>query len=326
MEKVFLNMQPDKDFNTVNRTTQPCESNAGDEAQVRGLSAINKGNEPENTVKARLLNRKTGEIIEITDELRHKFRISRMQGRVHAWAEAVKTFGGLAGGGRYRCVMATLTYRPGVNWKAGHINNFIDGVKRACGKGMVAYAWVSEMQERGIPHYHVCFILKKGVLIPTPDKPHGKRKHVLWPHGMSNVQGAKSPYYLVKYTGKEHQKEGFYRNMRIFAVWIGKDMLDKIERRKFRLSSLPKWLANIAMPQIGAEGYEQPKPSPGGGWLFMGVLMRSDWEYQQKIEGEWVNTSTSLANLQYDDMTDGERAIIDFNDFSDYCKEMEGEY
>jgi len=72
--------------------------------------------------------------------------------------------------------------------------------------------------------------------------------------------------------------------------------------------------------------YKQPKPSEGGGWLFMGEVLRSEWEYQQLVNGEWVNASTSLANLQYDDMTDGEKAIIAFNDFSDYCNETEGQY
>jgi hypothetical protein len=316
-------MQPRHDINTVT-TIEQCNAEGGNGS--RGLSAINKGNEPEKEVKARLLNRKTGEIIEITEELKHKFRLDRMNGRVHAWAEAVQSFGGLKGGFRYRCVMITLTYDPSVKWKAGHINNFMDGVKRAVGKGLLAYAWVSEMQLRGVPHYHAFLVVKKGTFIPTPDKPHGKRGHVLWPHGMTKIETARSPFYLVKYTGKEHQKEGFYRNMRIFAVWISKDVLSELERRKFRLSALPKWLANIARPMIDHADYEHPKPSPGGGWLFLDKLFRSEWEYQQLREGEWVNASTSLANLQYSDMTDGERAIIDFNDFSNYCKEMEGEY
>jgi hypothetical protein len=58
----------------------------------------------------------------------------------------------------------------------------------------------------------------------------------------------------------------------------------------------------------------------------MDAVLRSEWEYQQLVDGEWVNVSTSLANMQYDDMTDGERSIIDFNEFSDYCNEMEGQY
>jgi hypothetical protein len=314
------------------------------ETSSRGLSSTNKGNESEKQpflglsdvpnlnydekdTKARLVNRQTGEVILITDEIKQKFRLARMQLRIHSWAMAVNSFGGLKGGNKYRSVMITLTYRPDIKWMAGHINNFMDGVKRVLGNKLIAYAWVAEMQpKRCVPHYHVYLVVKKGAKIPMPDKAYGKRKHKLWPHGSTNIQTAKSPFYLVKYTGKEHQKEGFYRNMRIFAVWIAKDVLSQIERLKFRLSALPKWLANIARPMIDHADYEHPKPSPGGGWLFMDKVLRSEWEYQRLIEGEWVNVSTSLANLQYDDMTDGERDIIDFNDFCDYCKEMEGQY
>ena len=265
-------------------------------------------------------------MIEITDELKHKFRLARMQGRVHSWAGAVNSFGGLKGGFRYRNVMITLTYNPSKQWKKGHINSFMDGVKRVLGGDLVAYAWVAEMQARGVPHYHVYLVVKKGAKIPMPDKAYGQRGHKLWAHGMTKIETAKSPYYLVKYTGKEQQKEGFYRGMRIFAVWIAKDVLSELEKRKFKLSALPKWLQKVAKPKIDQADYKQPKPSPGGGWVFMDAVLRSEWEYQQLVDGEWVNVSTSLANMQYDDMTDGERSIIDFNEFSDYCNEMEGQY
>jgi len=318
--------------NNTNYTTEPIdhENNVDLEDSSRGLSAINKENEynhnPKEKITARLVNKATGEMIEITDELKHKFRIDRMQKRVHAWAESVKSFGGLEVGKDYRQVMITLTYTPDVKWQPGHINGFMDGVKRVLGDKLLAYAWVAEMQERGVPHYHVNLVVKKGAKIPMPDKAYGQRGHKLWAHGMTKIETVKSPYYLVKYTGKEHQKQGFYKGMRIFAVWIAKDVLSELERRKFRLSSLPKWLAKIALLAIYQANYEQPKPSPGGGWLFMGKVLRSEWEYQQLVDGEWVNVSTSLANMQYDDMTDGERSIIDFNEFSDYCNEMEGQY
>jgi hypothetical protein len=317
--------------NTENYTTEPLmqENKADLEGSSRGLSSTNKDNEfddaPKEKIKARLVNKKTGEVIEITDELRHKFRLDRMQKRIHAWAESVKSFGGLEKK-KYRSVMITLTYNPNVRWHKKHITVFMEGVKRVLGGDLVAYAWVAEMQERGVPHYHVYLVVKRGAKIPMPDKAYGQRGHKLWAHGMTRIETAKSPFYLVKYTGKEHQKEGFYRGMRIFAVWIAKDVLSELEQRKFRLSALPKWLANIVRPMIEQADYEQPKPSEGGGWLFMGKVYRSDWEYQQLIDGQWVNASTSLANLQYDDMTDGERSIIDFNEFSDYCKEMEGQY
>ena len=312
--------------NETNYNTKPIdhENNAGGEAVCRGLSNTNKGNELENSPKTRLLNEKTGEIIEITPELKHKFRLAKMQARIHAWSCAVKLFGGLDGGKRYRSVMITMTYREGEYWQPNHINLFMDGLKRVLGDKFVAYAWVSEMQKRLVPHYHVFLVVKRGTWIPTPDKPHGQRGHVLWPHGSTKTETARSPFYLMKYTGKEYQKEGFYRGMRIFAVWIAKDMLSKIERFKFRMSSLPSWLRKEVKPFLGVDGYAHPKPSPGGGWLFMGQLLRSDWQYQEFRDGQWVNASTSMANLQYDDMTDGERHIIDYREMVDFAKGLAG--
>ena len=208
--------------NDTNYTTNEIdhENNAETEAVCRGLSSINKVNEFKNdlkqtferaksAIKARLLNKATGEMIEITDELKHKFRLSRMQGRVHAWAESVKGFGGLKGGFRYRQVMITLTFNPSVKWYAKCITQFIQAVLNLLKADLMAYAWVAEMQERGVPHYHVFLITKKGAWIPTPDKPHGQRKTKLWAHGSTNTQNAKSPYYLVKYTEKNSKKKAF---------------------------------------------------------------------------------------------------------------------
>ena len=314
------------DFNTVNQSEQHENSDSeSGETSIRGLSAINKVHGFEEEIKARLVNHATGEIIEITEELKHKFRLQRMNARVHAWAMALKSVGGLIGKA-YRQVMITLTYDPMIEWKPNHIRDFMKGVRRVLGGDLRAYSWVAEMQERGVPHYHVYLVVNRGARIPMPDKAYGQRGHKLWGHGMTKIETARNPFYLVKYTGKEHQKMGFYRNMRIFAVWIAKGFIEELEKRKFRVSSLPRWLQKIAIEQIKNVGYEHPKPSPGGGWEFMDKIYRSDWEYQQLVEGEWVNMSTSLANLQYDDMTDGEKNIIDFADFSRYCKEMEGNY
>lgn len=313
-------------FNTVNQSEQP-ENSVSEETSSRGLSPSNKVHEFESVSgDTRLLNKVTGEVLELTPEMKHKFRLSRMQSRVYAWANAVKAFGGLKGGRSYRQVMITLTYAPDVQWSPNHIRDFIKGLRRVCGDNLLAYAWVSEMQARGVPHYHVFAVVRKGTRIPKPDKPFGQRGHKLWPHGMSKIETAKSAFYLVKYTGKEHQKEGFYKGMRIFAVWIAKGILDEVEQRRFRVSSLPRWLQKRVIDHITHKDYEHPKPAQGGGWLVMGEIMKSDWVYQKLVEGEWVNASSSMANLQYDDMTDGERGIIDFNDFSDYCKEMEGQY
>lgn len=304
--------------------TQP-QNEQCEGASIRGLSFTNKVNEFENEpFNPRLLNRATGEVLEITPEIKHKFRLSRMQRRVYAWANAMKSIGGLKGGFRYRQVMITLTYAPDVKWSPNQIKDFMSGLKRVLGDNLLAYAWVAEMQERGVPHYHVFCVVKKGTKIPMPDKPYGQRGHVLWPYGMTKIETAKTPYYLVKYTGKEHQKEGFYKGMRIFAVWIAKGLLSELERRIFRVSGLPKWLASEVLMFIEDKGYKHPKPAIGGGWEFMGQVLRSDWEYQEWVNGAWVNASSSMANLQYDDMTDGERRIIDYRELVDFARDLAG--
>ena len=98
--------------------------------------------------------------------------------------------------------MSTLTYRPGVEWESRHISRYVQRcVEWLERRGhSYAYAWVLEMQKRGAPHYHVLFWLPVGVMLPKPDCISGRQRTPLWPHGMTKIERARSPGYIVKYT------------------------------------------------------------------------------------------------------------------------------
>src|SRR3990172_4707989 len=125
-------------------------------------------------------------------------RIRKMQKRLHAWASLVLKHREEV---PCRLVMITLTYRAVDGWRAGHMNEFLRNLKQRLGKKLYAFAWVAELQKRGAVHYHVVLLTMKGARIPKPDK------CSLWPHGMSKIETARSPFYLMTYTGKEYQKD-----------------------------------------------------------------------------------------------------------------------
>jgi len=198
----------------------------GREDAGRGLSISNK------VQQVVIRNRITGEYIYIDKEAS---RISRMQRRVHAWSNAID--GAVSGSGEYRMVMQTLTYKELGQWKPGHIGEYIRKMRRFMGDSLGAYAWVAELQSRGAVHYHVLLIIKKSAYVPFADRAGW------WLHGSSGTDNARSVYYIVKYTGKEHQKKGtFPKGMRMFAVWLAKNIVDDVKRWLFKLSSVPAWL------------------------------------------------------------------------------------
>jgi hypothetical protein len=106
--------------------------------------------------------------------------------------------------------MITLTYREAQQWQTNQITSFCSWLKRTLGNTLISYAWVAELQERGAMHYHLMVYISKGVKIPLPDKPQGRKGHIPWPHGQTQVKTALKPAYLATYLGKEYQKD-FYR-------------------------------------------------------------------------------------------------------------------
>ncbi len=112
--------------------------------------------------------------------------------------------------------MVTLTYEKSDDYEAGHIRNYVKSLKRKLGKRLLAWAWVAELQRRGAIHYHMTIMMEKGTRFPMPDK------SGMWKFGMSKVQKAKSPWYLVKYVGKDHQKDlsKYPKGCRLYATSI----------------------------------------------------------------------------------------------------------
>ena len=141
-------------------------------------------------------------------------RLSLMKRRVHGWAEVVRALGRSQ---PLRLVMVGLTIRPGETYSPGMIRAYLKSTKQRLGAGLVAWAWVAEVQARGAMHYHVIFAFKPGTRFPKPDGPGGS-----WPWGSSKVQTARSPFYLVTYAGKEHQKDlsRFPKSCRLYGVSV----------------------------------------------------------------------------------------------------------
>lgn len=99
-------------------------------------------------------------------------------------------------------LFVTLTVRNRVEWsrmkKSYGLRNFIKNVKREIerqGYSCYGYVWVLEMQKRFIPHYHLCFIVDRGVFIRSPDL-------CLWTYGSSNVKRLEISKVPVKYLSK----------------------------------------------------------------------------------------------------------------------------
>ena len=237
-------------------------TSGGREDAGRGLSSYNK------VTGVVIRNRLTGELLRIDKEAA---RISRMQRRVHAWARALD--GAISPDGKYRMVMQTLTYKELGQWKPGHIREYIRKMRRFMGDNLGAYAWVAELQRRGAVHYHVLLVIKKSAYVPHADRAGW------WLHGLSSTDNARSIYYIVKYTGKEHQKRGtFPKGMRMFAVWLAKNIVDEVKRWFFKLSAVPAWLRERVQtaPELFCKAI---KRSDGGRWFVGERSFRSPFSF-----------------------------------------------
>lgn len=162
-----------------------------------------------------------------------QIRLSKMRKAVVAWADDVLKFMSLKPD-QTRMVMVMLTYRRAVDYRSGHIRLYVKDLKRRLGKGLISFAWVSEIQERGALHYHLVLLVWRGTKIPLPDK------SGMWKHGWSGIHTARTPFYLVKYAGKEAQKDlaRYPKGARLYAVsprltrsrlWFENDHGDRVE-------------------------------------------------------------------------------------------------
>jgi hypothetical protein len=219
-----------------------------------------------------------GESLRIDSE---QARLRRCQKRVHAWAEALPvpktrkvTRRGYTVDTGPVMKMITLTYADADGWNPNDIRGFMKTVRRELGSNLLAYAWVAETQERGTPHYHVLLYVKRNAKIPEPDTAGW------WTHGYTRIETARKPHYILKYTGKEYQKEGLPAGARMFAVWLSKEAVDADGRFAFRLSAVPAWLHGAlheAREHCGAQVTWKRKE--GGGWIIRdtGEVLYSPW-------------------------------------------------
>lgn len=147
----------------------------------------------------------------IVDLFEHRLWLMRM--RISAWANIVKV---RRQDGDTRLVMITLTYRQVGDYQPGHINTFMKNLKQRLGDRLMAFAWVCELQARGAVHYHVMLLVPKGTRIPKPDDAG------MWSYGMSRIETARTPFYLVSYLGKEYQKDlsRLPKSARLYAASI----------------------------------------------------------------------------------------------------------
>lgn len=187
-------------------------------------------------------------------EFRRASRVSRMQRGVKIAAELLEG-DSVQAGHRIRRLFVTLTYRPGVDWSPQHIAYFLRLCRqRFSRKGeLLRYTWVLEMTARGVPHYHVIFWVRASLRLPAPDRAG------LWPHGLSQVQRARSPVgYLINYAAKaDAMSAPFPRGARLFGC--GGLTLEHRVHKRWRL--IPLYVR--VQFNIG-DGVRRAR---GGGWL-----------------------------------------------------------
>lgn len=168
--------------------------------------------------------------------------------------------------------MQTLTY-AGTNrdWKPEHISRYLDGLRKwhyaATGSKKVRYAWVAELQQRGVIHYHVIVWLDSGLTPPKADMAWKRRDKAglvhweppMWPHGMSRRDKSTAPVaYLMKYASKVESKNvgGFPHGARIH----GAGGMDDVGR------AIRRWVLWPAYVQGNASIADRFRPAPGGGY------------------------------------------------------------
>lgn len=220
-----------------------------------------------------IINKNTGEIIEID---RKKIRMGRMKRRVWAWANFLQKESEGAS-----LWMITLTYKGVHDWQPNHIRNFMQAFRKMFGKKLIGYAWVAELQERGAVHYHVMVYLKGVKSLPHFDD------LGLWSHGMTRVDRARTPFYIITYSGKSAQKTGrFPKGLRMFAVWLSPAAVAEHILYQFSLTAKPQWVKDIILQFDSLYSSRiRPKRVQGGGWDIADMLFRSPYLFSLGFRG-----------------------------------------
>lgn len=199
---------------------------------------------------------------------RHQARVTRLRKGLGIAAKQLHNQGTL----KQRIWMQTLTYRgDNRDWRPEHITAYIVALRKwhysRTGSAKVRYAWVAELQQRGVIHYHVIVWLE-GISPPKADLPWRRTDHwghvheepPMWPHGMSNKLLSTAPVaYLMKYASKIESKNvgAFPHGARIH----GAGGLDESGR------CIRRWVLWPAYVQGNASVSDRFKPAPGGGFI-----------------------------------------------------------
>ena len=200
---------------------------------------------------------------------KQQVRVTRLRKSLGVAAKQLHNLGSK----RQKVWMLTLTY-AGDNsaWRPEHISRYLDALRKwhyaATGCKKVRYAWVAELQQRGVIHYHVIVWLSAALTPPKPDTPwrridkRGNTFHepAMWPHGMSNRMRSTAPVaYLMKYASKIESKNvgTFPHGARIH----GAGGLDESGR------CIRRWVLWPAYVQGNAAVSDRFKPAPGGGFI-----------------------------------------------------------
>lgn len=125
----------------------------------------------------------------------------------------------------WEAIAICLTYKDLSEWERGkrslsrYMNTVRMWIKRKF-KSPVFYCWVREMQERGVPHYHILLVVPRNVRIPKPDQS-------WWSHGFSNIKllrfrtWRRIERYLVDYLEEELEEidgQEILRYSHVFGV------------------------------------------------------------------------------------------------------------
>lgn len=208
-------------------------------------------------------SKQTGEVSVIDT---FAIRLWKMRRAIKQWAGVMDM---LSDELKVRKVFITLTYEGVDDYKPGQITEYIKALKRVLGTRpnlLYGFAWIAEMQERGAVHYHVILVVPSRVHVPTPDI------SGMWIHGMSQIQTARSAYYLLTYTGKEYQKdfERYPKSCRTYSV-------------SYRL---PEGRTKAFLKELRKNAKESQGEPSGQDWQYMGALFDgADHAVLQKIPG-----------------------------------------
>lgn len=143
------------------------------------------------------------------EDLRRLSFVLSMRRRIGQLRKAERVFHALAKAG-FRVVAIGLTFRRLEDFNKGairgYLNRLVVWLKRK-GVRRYFYAWVMEVQQRGVPHYHILLAYEGCLRIPFPDQS-------WWSYGSSNLQvlgGRSLMRYLTKYFEKELENAKEYQ-------------------------------------------------------------------------------------------------------------------